>query len=905
MRLRRVEAVRYGRLFDRSLGDLGDGLTVVTGPNEAGKSTFTALVRHALYGFPTHKDSDPGYFVSGKGRLVRLVFEDGTGRWAIEREEGPHGGLVTVRALAGENRPGLLQELTRGVSGLAYRVVFGFGLAEMARIEELRGSKDDIIARLNAASAGLTVSPHEVRAALQAEAEALFKPRGQKPEVNALLARLRAVRKEIHELRRHADAFREDQQRLKALEEELAHARAARDDKHARAVALAVALGRVDERLRQIEEHDRRLLELRRERKRLDDEAVAVVVDEAVLDAAPQLDAALEEAAGFGELLAHLRDAEERLAAAARHAREAEARTGLDDERLVALRGDAVRRVAVEQAGDDLKKLELVLETREEAAARAADALEQAERAAKEAAEQVGVTGPDAADALRERLAALDAVEAARAGAVLPDRASVGAPALVMLISGVAAVATGVYFRQWATVAIGALLVAAAAVFLVRGRARGAVADATDERPYLELLGLPRDAGPLDLARTRRALESALAACEARDAARRASEEAARDAGRARDALATRTALWVEWLTSRGLPADLAPAEAANVLLDVQEALKARDAEADARAEAERVAERVREFASRLAEAARPFVEVAEPLAADAVPVVANRLKDLLAQARSAAARRAELLREVAALTAAIATEEERLAQAQGDLREVLEAWGLAEGGTHDDLRVMKQLADDEAAEAERALEALTTEAALLAERLERESTEQRGGELRLEAAGLAERLADAVEHYLVLATSARLLGRAQERYERERQPEVVKEAERVFSRITGHAYTHLAVPLGDGRIEVFDERGQAKTSDVLSRGTAEQLYLAMRLGLIAQLGDAGSGLPVLMDDVLVNFDPERRRGAAEAVAELATARQVVFFTCHPETAALFAEVAPDHVRLDLGACVR
>jgi uncharacterized protein YhaN len=41
----------------------------------------------------------------------------------------------------------------------------------------------------------------------------------------------------------------------------------------------------------------------------------------------------------------------------------------------------------------------------------------------------------------------------------------------------------------------------------------------------------------------------------------------------------------------------------------------------------------------------------------------------------------------------------------------------------------------------------------------------------------------------------------------------------------------------------------------------------------------------VLMDDVVVNFDPERRAGAVTAVAELSAIRQVLFFTCHPETA--------------------
>jgi uncharacterized protein YhaN len=60
--------------------------------------------------------------------------------------------------------------------------------------------------------------------------------------------------------------------------------------------------------------------------------------------------------------------------------------------------------------------------------------------------------------------------------------------------------------------------------------------------------------------------------------------------------------------------------------------------------------------------------------------------------------------------------------------------------------------------------------------------------------------------------------------------------------------------------------------------------------------------LPLVMDDVLVNFDPRRARLAAQTLAEFAAESQVLLFTCHPETAAVFEDVAPDHRRIDLPA---
>ena len=55
------------------------------------------------------------------------------------------------------------------------------------------------------------------------------------------------------------------------------------------------------------------------------------------------------------------------------------------------------------------------------------------------------------------------------------------------------------------------------------------------------------------------------------------------------------------------------------------------------------------------------------------------------------------------------------------------------------------------------------------------------------------------------------------------------------------------------------------------------------------------------MDDVLVNFDEERRRAAARVIADFAGSRQVVFFTCHPATAEAFAAEAGEHTGLELG----
>ena len=47
-----------------------------------------------------------------------------------------------------------------------------------------------------------------------------------------------------------------------------------------------------------------------------------------------------------------------------------------------------------------------------------------------------------------------------------------------------------------------------------------------------------------------------------------------------------------------------------------------------------------------------------------------------------------------------------------------------------------------------------------------------------------------------------------------------------------------------------------------------------------------------MVDEALVNFDPERARLAAEAFAQLSETNQVLVFTCHPSTAEMFADAA-------------
>ena len=84
------------------------------------------------------------------------------------------------------------------------------------------------------------------------------------------------------------------------------------------------------------------------------------------------------------------------------------------------------------------------------------------------------------------------------------------------------------------------------------------------------------------------------------------------------------------------------------------------------------------------------------------------------------------------------------------------------------------------------------------------------------------------------------------------------------------------------------------KRPEQLSRGTAEQLFLALRFALVEEYCRNTESMPVLLDDVLVNFDPVRARAAAAAVIELSKRHQVIALTCHPDTVTMFQSAAKE-----------
>jgi uncharacterized protein YhaN len=158
-----------------------------------------------------------------------------------------------------------------------------------------------------------------------------------------------------------------------------------------------------------------------------------------------------------------------------------------------------------------------------------------------------------------------------------------------------------------------------------------------------------------------------------------------------------------------------------------------------------------------------------------------------------------------------------------------------------------------------------------------------------LDLAVLEKRIEDAVARWQVLATSCAVLDMIRTTYERQRQPETLQEASGYLERLTQGRYCRVWTPLGEHALRVDDAEGNSLPVEVLSRGTREQLFLSLRLALASSYARRGATLPLILDDVLVNFDAERAKAAAAVLRDFAAAgHQLLVFTCHEHILKLF-----------------
>jgi uncharacterized protein YhaN len=140
------------------------------------------------------------------------------------------------------------------------------------------------------------------------------------------------------------------------------------------------------------------------------------------------------------------------------------------------------------------------------------------------------------------------------------------------------------------------------------------------------------------------------------------------------------------------------------------------------------------------------------------------------------------------------------------------------------------------------------------------------------------------------------LLDAAKQKFEKTRQPGVIRSAENLFTKITGGSYNRIIKPIDHDELLIENELLQRKGVHEMSRGTREQLYLAMRFGLIDEYETRSEPLPAVMDDIFVNFDDERDERIIEILSQFSKQRQVIVLTCHQRSLEAYKNIGANPI---------
>jgi uncharacterized protein YhaN len=154
-------------------------------------------------------------------------------------------------------------------------------------------------------------------------------------------------------------------------------------------------------------------------------------------------------------------------------------------------------------------------------------------------------------------------------------------------------------------------------------------------------------------------------------------------------------------------------------------------------------------------------------------------------------------------------------------------------------------------------------------------------------------------EQYLRLRLASILLRRGIESYREENQSPIIKQAGELFARLTRGSFAGIKVDFDEKDNPVLcglRPTGEVVTVNGMSEGTLDQLYLSLRLAGLERYLSNREPLPLILDDLLVNFDDYRAAETLQLLGEFTSKTQILFFTHHASLVELARQVIPAEI---------
>ena len=150
-------------------------------------------------------------------------------------------------------------------------------------------------------------------------------------------------------------------------------------------------------------------------------------------------------------------------------------------------------------------------------------------------------------------------------------------------------------------------------------------------------------------------------------------------------------------------------------------------------------------------------------------------------------------------------------------------------------------------------------------------------------------------EEWLVNQISIDLIKKTQLMLYNSKYEDVIRIASEFLSKMSAGNFIKIEILGPELEIKAINRQHQSIELKYLSRGTLEQLYLALRLALISVYSKDRVKMPVLLDDILVNFDSTRAQSTFDVLKDFSNNHQIIMFTCHEWIKDLFVSKMSEH----------
>ncbi|MCC5909192.1 MAG: AAA family ATPase [Clostridiaceae bacterium] len=140
-----------------------------------------------------------------------------------------------------------------------------------------------------------------------------------------------------------------------------------------------------------------------------------------------------------------------------------------------------------------------------------------------------------------------------------------------------------------------------------------------------------------------------------------------------------------------------------------------------------------------------------------------------------------------------------------------------------------------------------------------------------------------------------KILKKAIEVYRTKNEKSLVEKTSEIFKKLTLGSFKGIKVDYedkSDNRILVgIREDDSLVTVDCMSEGTADQLYLALRIASIINYSNKIEPMPLVLDDILMKFDDKRTKETLKVFLEIGEEIQIIYFTHHAKIKEVVADI--------------